>query len=127
MFTPTKAMQMVYKGISLETLGLEAGPEFMKTVNIASGSIEKKYPRVAYAQIQGTMPHTSSRDESDEQKVVTVGYHTSSGTRLLSIHARNNRTWKEFFSRHGKTEAAISASLQKSSDAEASNAEEPNK
>ncbi|EFE37764.1 hypothetical protein TRV_07603 [Trichophyton verrucosum HKI 0517] len=102
MFTSTKALQMVYKGISLETLGSEAGPEFMKTVNIASGSIEKK-------------------------KVVTVGYHTSSGTRLLSIHAHDDRTWKEFFSRHGKPEAAISASLQKSSDAEASNAEESKK
>ncbi|KAK2865346.1 hypothetical protein FQN49_003672 [Arthroderma sp. PD_2] len=49
------------------------------------------------------MPHTSSKDKTDKKPVVTVGYHTQSGTRLLTIHAHEDGTWKEFYSRAGKS------------------------
>ena len=44
----------------------------------------------------------SSKDKTDNQKVVTVGYYTQKGTRYCSIHAHEDGTWKEFFSRAGK-------------------------
>ncbi|KKZ61024.1 hypothetical protein EMCG_00648 [[Emmonsia] crescens] len=122
MFTATKAIQMVYKGTPIERLTVEAGVNYFNTIKTASGDIEKKYPRVAYAKIQGTTLHTSSKDKSDLKKVVTVGYHTNNGTRLLSIHAHDDGTWTEFFSRPGKPEAAISASL-----GDSSNPEQPKK
>ncbi|KAK2759104.1 hypothetical protein FQN54_003203 [Arachnomyces sp. PD_36] len=112
MYAPTKAMQMMYKGTPLEKLAVDAGVGYFTTVGSASGSIEQKYPRVSFAKIQGTKPHTSSRDKADTKKVVTVGYHTSDGTRLLSIHAHDDGTWNEFFSRAGRPEAAAAERSQ---------------
>ncbi|PGH21433.1 hypothetical protein AJ80_03224 [Polytolypa hystricis UAMH7299] len=51
---------------------------------------------------RGSNPHKSSKDPSDDKQVITVSYHTASGTRVLSIHAHDDGTWKEFMSRTGK-------------------------
>ncbi|KAK2808639.1 hypothetical protein FQN50_004503, partial [Emmonsiellopsis sp. PD_5] len=51
MFSATRAAQMMYKGTPLERLTLEAGADYMSTIKVASETIEKKYPRVAYAKI----------------------------------------------------------------------------
>ncbi|KZF20988.1 hypothetical protein L228DRAFT_164372 [Xylona heveae TC161] len=76
MLKGTRAMGVAYKGISLESLGKEAGPGFSKTVSAAGTTIESKYPNVVEARIQGTKPHFSSKDRSEDKEVVTIGYHT---------------------------------------------------
>jgi len=49
---------------------------------------------------RGCTPHKSAKDESDDQDVITVSYHTASGTRVMSIHAHDDDTWNEFLSRN---------------------------
>lgn len=51
---------------------------------------------------RGSQPHFSSNDPSDKEKVITVSYHTAKGTRVLSIHAHEDNTWKEFLSRNAE-------------------------
>ncbi|RAL15703.1 uncharacterized protein BO97DRAFT_403005 [Aspergillus homomorphus CBS 101889] len=106
MFNSSRALGVAYRGISLETLFKDAGSGFGNTVNTASTVIENKYPAVVEGRIQGSKPHHSSRDRNDPKKVVTVGYHTKNGTRLLSIHAHEDGTWKEFISRAGRSASA---------------------
>jgi len=82
----------------------------------ANKSIETRYPQIEKAEIQGTTPHHSAKDPSDPKKVITISYHTGKGTRLLSIHAHDDGTWNEFFSRAGKNvgggESSSSSSAQ---------------
>ncbi|KAG6007509.1 hypothetical protein E4U21_005978 [Claviceps maximensis] len=50
--------------------------------------------------LRGSNPHKSSRDKDDDKDVVTVSYHTADGTRVLTVHAHDDSTWKEFPSRN---------------------------
>ncbi|EGE01732.1 hypothetical protein TEQG_00776 [Trichophyton equinum CBS 127.97] len=109
MFNATRVLGVAYRGISLEALGMEAGVGYSSTVDIAGNNIEKKFPVVVEGRVQGTKPHQSSKDKSDKKDVVTVGYYTAKGTRILTIHAHEDGTWVEFLSRAGK---ALLASLQ---------------
>jgi hypothetical protein len=79
-----------------------------------------QYPKVTEAKIQyalpspqspeplsdstcnrrGSKPHKSAKDPSDPKEVVTVSYHTASGTRVTSVHAHEDSTYKEFPSRN---------------------------
>lgn len=65
---------------------------------------------------RGTTAHRSSKDPSDPKEVITISYHTGKGSRLLSIHAHDDGTWNEFFSRAGKNvgggESSSSSSAQ---------------
>jgi hypothetical protein len=49
---------------------------------------------------RGSKPHKSHKDPSDPKDVVTVSYHTESGTRVTSVHAHEDSTYKEFPSRN---------------------------
>ncbi|KAL4944940.1 hypothetical protein BDV06DRAFT_209816 [Aspergillus oleicola] len=109
MFNSTRALRVAYTGISLETLNMEAGKAWSSTVYNAGESIEKKFPAVVEGRIQRTKPHPSSKDRSDSKDVVTVGYYTANGTRYLSIHAHEDGTWTEFFSRAGRSVSAARA------------------
>lgn len=73
---------------------------FQDTLTVASAAVETKYPKITEARIQGSVPHQSKKDTSDEKKVITVSYHTKSGTRVCSIHAHDDNTWNEFPSRN---------------------------
>jgi len=92
----TAARLVKYSGIAIT----ELPTAFQSTVSTASTSIEQEYPKVTDAKIQGTTPHQSSKDPSDTKNVVTVSYHTLSGTRVLSIHAHDDGTWSVFPSRN---------------------------
>ncbi|KAF3029614.1 hypothetical protein E8E12_000844 [Didymella heteroderae] len=76
--------------------------KFKDTVEAASKSLEAKYqyPKITEAKIQGSIPHKSAKDPSDDKDVVTVSYHTDSGTRITSIHAHDDSTWNEYPSRN---------------------------
>ncbi|KAG9603982.1 hypothetical protein KCU77_g1526, partial [Aureobasidium melanogenum] len=81
--------------------GLSSIPQsFSKTVQNDEKVVEATYPKVTEGKIQGSTPHKSSKDKSDEKEVITVSYHTSSGTRVTSVHAHDDGTWKEFPSRN---------------------------
>lgn len=49
---------------------------------------------------RGNKPHKSHKDDKDDKDVITVSYHTAKGTRITSIHAHDDNTWKEFPSRN---------------------------
>lgn len=51
---------------------------------------------------RGAKAHESSRDESDEQKVITVGFYSARGTRVESGHAHEDGTFKHWPSRAGR-------------------------
>ncbi|KAK2038161.1 hypothetical protein LZ31DRAFT_559823 [Colletotrichum somersetense] len=73
---------------------------FKATVEEASKAIETNYPKVTEAKIQGSVPHKSHKDSSDQKEVITVSYHTERGTRVTSIHAHDDNSWNEFPSRN---------------------------
>lgn len=52
--------------------------------------------------LRGSRAHRSTTDPSDPQEVIAVRYYTARGLRLLSIHAHDDGTWKEFLSRPGR-------------------------
>ncbi|KAK1953674.1 hypothetical protein LY78DRAFT_649053 [Colletotrichum sublineola] len=58
------------------------------------------YPKVTEAKIQGSVPHKSHKDSTDQKDVITVSYHTERGTRVTSIHAHDDNSWNEFPSRN---------------------------
>ncbi|KAE8141851.1 hypothetical protein BDV38DRAFT_278632 [Aspergillus pseudotamarii] len=104
MFNSSKVLGVAYAGISLETLAAKAGAGYAKTVDAAGASLEKRYLMLLPVKFStGTTPHESKKDKTDDKKVVTVSYHTKSGTRYLSIHAHEDGTWKEFLSRSGRS------------------------
>ncbi|KAG8408524.1 hypothetical protein J3458_019556 [Metarhizium acridum] len=63
-------------------------------------SLNNQNPKVVEAKIQGSCPHKSSKDRDDNKDVITVSYHTATGTRVISIHAHDDLTWNEFPSRN---------------------------
>ncbi|KAH7305151.1 hypothetical protein BKA65DRAFT_486084 [Rhexocercosporidium sp. MPI-PUGE-AT-0058] len=107
---------MKYGGATLEALAQHAGKGFKATVETAGKSIKAIYPQTIEAKIQGTTAHRSSKDPSGSKEVITISYHTGKGSRLLSIHAHDNGTWNEFFSRARKNagggESSSSSSAQ---------------
>jgi hypothetical protein len=51
---------------------------------------------------RGTLAHNSSRDKEEKEKIVTVGFYSAGGTRLLSSHVRRDGSFKSWESRAGK-------------------------
>ncbi|EEQ27493.1 conserved hypothetical protein [Microsporum canis CBS 113480] len=64
-----------------------------------------------YRNSEGTKPYQSSKDKTDKKDVVTIGYYTKDRTRVLSIHAHEDGTWNEFFSRAGKALLSFTAQV----------------
>ncbi|OJD13202.1 hypothetical protein AJ78_06320 [Emergomyces pasteurianus Ep9510] len=73
-------------------------------VNMAE-TLEKTYPKIVEGQIQGAKAHTSLKDLNETQKVITVGFYSVSGTRMLSSHAREDGTFSHWLSRAECTES----------------------
>ncbi|KAK7431824.1 hypothetical protein QQZ08_001765 [Neonectria magnoliae] len=100
MLRATSARLMQYAG---ETALADLSGSFSATVMTASQHLEEQHPSIVEARIQGSTPHISKKDPSDTKPVITVGYYSASGKRLLSIHAHDDGTWKEFLSRSGRS------------------------
>ncbi|EER39563.1 conserved hypothetical protein [Histoplasma capsulatum H143] len=105
MFRATAPLSMKYIGIAIDVLKNESGPGYSNTVEAAGKAIEQRVPAITQAKIQGTRPHRSSKDPFDTKEVITVSFHDDKGTRLLSIHAHDDGTWKEYFSRAGRSKS----------------------
>ncbi|KAI7349595.1 hypothetical protein KC320_g5996 [Hortaea werneckii] len=73
---------------------------FQATLKAAEPALESKYSKLVEGKIQGNKPHKSHKDDKDDKDVITVSYHTAKGTRITSIHAHDDNTWKEFPSRN---------------------------
>ncbi|KAL1587939.1 hypothetical protein WHR41_03409 [Cladosporium halotolerans] len=73
---------------------------YQDAINKASDAIERKYTKAEDAKIQGSQPHKSSKDPSDQKDVITISYHTAKGTRVTSVHVHDDGTFIEFPSRN---------------------------
>lgn len=51
---------------------------------------------------RGTPAHNSSQDKEEKEKIVTVGFYSAGGTRLLPSHVRRDGSFKSWESRAGK-------------------------
>jgi hypothetical protein len=52
--------------------------------------------------LRGAKAHTSSKDPTDTDDVITIGFYSQNGTRLLSGHVHADGTYKLAESRAGK-------------------------
>lgn len=52
--------------------------------------------------IRGAKAHKSAKDPTDPEDVLTIGFKSQNGTRLLSGHVHENGTYKLAESRAGK-------------------------
>jgi len=93
----TAALLIKYGG---NTPFTSAPVAFQPAIEASSKAMEEKYPKVTEAKIQGSKPHKSAKDPTDEKDVITVSYHTVSGTRVASIHVHEDMTYKEWPSRN---------------------------
>lgn len=55
--------------------------------------------------IRGAKAHQSHKDPTDPMDVLTIGFYSQSGTRLLSGHVHEDGTYKLAESRAGKGKA----------------------
>ncbi|QSS57379.1 hypothetical protein I7I53_11531 [Histoplasma capsulatum var. duboisii H88] len=79
------------------------GEKLKSAVVDMAETLEKIYPKIVEGQIQGAKAHTSSKDPNETQKVITVGFYSVSGTRMLSGHAREDGNFSHWLSRAGRT------------------------
>ncbi|QSS61097.1 hypothetical protein I7I51_03269 [Histoplasma capsulatum] len=100
MFCASASLSMRYIGIAIDVLKNESGPGYSNTAEAAGKAIEQRVSTPP-----GTRPRRSSREPTDTKEVITVSFHYDKGTRLLSIHAHDDGTWNEYFSRVGKSKS----------------------
>ncbi|KAF4230466.1 hypothetical protein CNMCM8980_002689 [Aspergillus fumigatiaffinis] len=77
-------------------------PQWENALTSAAANVEAQNPKVVDAKIQGALAHPSSRDKEEKEKIVTVGFYSARGTRLLSSHIRRDGSYKSWESRAGK-------------------------
>ncbi|KAM3498153.1 hypothetical protein MY10362_008518, partial [Beauveria mimosiformis] len=82
------ASRLAIKYVGVAAEALPSG--YRTTAQTVEKSMEIQYPKATSAQIQGTRPHISSKDPGDEKEVITVSYHTVSGTRVASVHLHDD-------------------------------------
>ncbi|PYH38663.1 MFS general substrate transporter [Aspergillus neoniger CBS 115656] len=63
---------------------------------------ETQYDTVTGYFIQGAKAHNSSKVPTDDKKVITVGFYSKNGIRLLSGHVHEDGSYQLFESRAGK-------------------------
>ncbi|KAK2052811.1 hypothetical protein LY76DRAFT_650295 [Colletotrichum caudatum] len=57
---------------------------------------------VASYEIQGAKAHKSSKDPNETQDVITLAFYSHKGTRIGSVHAREDGTYTFQSSRAGR-------------------------
>ncbi|GIJ99640.1 hypothetical protein Aspvir_003641 [Aspergillus viridinutans] len=78
------------------------GDEWVASVQKIRDEVETQYNVVTSYEIQGAKAHKSSKDPTDPDDVITVGFYSQNGTRLLSGHVHADGTYKLTESRAGK-------------------------
>ncbi|KAM5463192.1 hypothetical protein MauCBS54593_007602 [Microsporum audouinii] len=78
------------------------GINWVSSVGVVRDAVETQYPIVTNYQIQGAKAHKSSSDPSDPENVLTLGFFSQNGTRILSGHVHLSGTFKLAESRAGK-------------------------
>ncbi|PYH94470.1 hypothetical protein BO71DRAFT_398840 [Aspergillus ellipticus CBS 707.79] len=76
--------------------------EWENALASAASGAEQQNSKVVNAKIQGALAHESSKDKEEKEKIVTVGFYSVGGTRLLSSHVRRDGSYKSWESRAGK-------------------------
>ncbi|PYH99826.1 hypothetical protein BO71DRAFT_394047 [Aspergillus ellipticus CBS 707.79] len=79
-----------------------SGSQWVSSLQKLKDDVESQYDSVTGYEIQGAKAHKSSKDPSDPDDVITIGFYSQNGTRLLSGHVHENGTYKLAESRAGK-------------------------
>ncbi|RMD42064.1 hypothetical protein DV735_g3062, partial [Chaetothyriales sp. CBS 134920] len=61
-----------------------------------------EYPIVKGFEIQGAKAHKPHKDPSDPEEVITLGFYSANGSRVLSGHVHQDGSYKLAESRMGK-------------------------
>ncbi|KAJ5803704.1 uncharacterized protein N7518_000007 [Penicillium psychrosexuale] len=85
-----------------DVVQINGDAEWEQALNSAASKAEAQSPKVVDAKIQGALAHTSAKDPTEKEKIVTVGYYSARGTRLLSSHVRRDGSYTSWESRAGK-------------------------
>ncbi|KAG2001297.1 hypothetical protein GB937_010316 [Aspergillus fischeri] len=91
--------------VTIDDVRKENGPngeQWVKSVQKIRDDVETQYRDVTGFEIQGAKAHTSSKDPTDTDDVITIGFYSQNGTRLLSGHVHADGTYKLAESRAGK-------------------------
>ncbi|RAL06583.1 uncharacterized protein BO97DRAFT_401728 [Aspergillus homomorphus CBS 101889] len=79
-----------------------SGSQWVSSLQKLKDDVESQYDSVTGYEIQGAKAHKSSKDPADPEDVITIGFYSQNGTRLLSGHVHENGTYKLAESRAGK-------------------------
>ncbi|KEZ46900.1 hypothetical protein SAPIO_CDS0237 [Scedosporium apiospermum] len=80
MFRPTAARLVRFVG----PLDAVDSP-FASTIRSAGHELETRFPIIVEGRVQGSRPHPSTKDPTDQKDVVTVSFHTNAGTLGVEI------------------------------------------
>ncbi|KAJ5398363.1 hypothetical protein N7465_008852 [Penicillium sp. CMV-2018d] len=98
----TRAVNWIGNVSVADVVQMNNDPEWEKALASAASKAEAQNPKVVDAKIQGALAHISAKDPDGKEKIVTVGYYSARGTRLLSSHVRRDGSYKSWESRAGK-------------------------
>ncbi|KAL2261788.1 hypothetical protein VTK26DRAFT_3368 [Humicola hyalothermophila] len=103
--TARRAVLKIKGKVTLEDVKQVNGPSgetWAESVQTVMNIVEEQYPGLAEVEIQGAKAHKPSKDPSDPNDVITLGFYSSGGTRWLSGHVHEDATYKLEESRSGK-------------------------
>ncbi|KAE8348354.1 hypothetical protein BDV28DRAFT_152920 [Aspergillus coremiiformis] len=86
----------------VQTLNSPDGERWVSSVQKIRDKVEDLYDNVAEYEIQGGKAHKSKKDPTDPDDIITIGFYSKSGTRLLSGHVHANGSYKLAESRAGR-------------------------
>ncbi|KAB8213321.1 hypothetical protein BDV33DRAFT_66986 [Aspergillus novoparasiticus] len=98
----TRAINWIGNVSVADVVKMNDDSEWENALADAASKVEAQNPKVADAKIQGALAHKSSKDPDEKEKIVTVGFYSVGGTRLLSSHVRRDGSYKSWESRAGK-------------------------
>ncbi|KAL4780117.1 hypothetical protein BJX76DRAFT_351233 [Aspergillus varians] len=98
----TRAINWIGNVSVADVVKMNNDPEWETALASAASRVEAQNPKVVDAKIQGALAHESAKDKEEKEKIVTVGFYSVGGTRLLSSHIRQNGSFKSWESRAGK-------------------------
>ncbi|KAK2754076.1 hypothetical protein FQN54_007245 [Arachnomyces sp. PD_36] len=98
----TRAINWIGEVSVADVVQVNNDPEWEDALASAASKIEEQNPKVVDAKIQGSLAHKSSKDKEEKEKIVTVGFYSAGGTRVMSSHVRRNGSFKSWESRAGK-------------------------
>ncbi|OJJ42025.1 hypothetical protein ASPZODRAFT_126217 [Penicilliopsis zonata CBS 506.65] len=98
----TRAVNWIGNVSVSDVVQMNNDTEWENALASAASKVEAQNPKVVDAKIQGALAHTSAKDKEEKEKIVTVGFYSAGGTRLLSSHVRRDGSYKSWESRAGK-------------------------